>query len=216
MKVRSWSTRSWRVSRRHSASMRKARITSTCSTKASSIRPRLFAQRCRTRLRSPACWSPPKPWLRNCRRKNRQCRRYPAAWAEWAAWITDAKQISHLPEKQRDAALGAASHSFCIAELVSKISWLSASCLSGQVASCYHLFSLFSGYFRNLAATPRDMLAAWNSGGSAGAFKLLSKHSPPMLLAHFVGDACSREPSLRRICRGPQLLKRFPGPLASL
>jgi hypothetical protein len=26
---------------------------------------------------------------------------------------------------------------------------------------------------------------------------LLAKHPPPMLLAHFVGDACSREPLIR-------------------
>ena len=30
--------------------------------RASSIRPRSCARRCRTRLRSPACWSPPRRW----------------------------------------------------------------------------------------------------------------------------------------------------------
>ena len=35
--------------------------TSTCSRRASSTRPRWYARRCRTRPRSAACWSPPRP-----------------------------------------------------------------------------------------------------------------------------------------------------------
>ncbi len=38
------------------------RSMSTCSTRASSIRPRWCARRCKTQLRSPASWSRPKPW----------------------------------------------------------------------------------------------------------------------------------------------------------
>ena len=53
--------------------------------RASSIRPRSCARRCRTPPPSPASWSRPKPWSPNCRRTSRPCRRCrPAvAWAEW-------------------------------------------------------------------------------------------------------------------------------------
>ena len=83
-KARSWSARSSRTSRRPSASTRRPRNMSTWSTRASSIRPRSCAPRCRTPPRSPACWSPPKPWSPNCRRS--RPRPMPAAAAAWAAW----------------------------------------------------------------------------------------------------------------------------------
>jgi hypothetical protein len=60
-KARSWSTRSSRTSRRRSASTRRTRIMSTCSRRASSIRPRSCAPRCKMQLPSPASWSRPKP-----------------------------------------------------------------------------------------------------------------------------------------------------------
>ena len=60
-KARSWSTRSSRTSRRLTASTRRPRSMSTCSRRASSIRPKWCAPRCRTRPPSPAFWSRPKP-----------------------------------------------------------------------------------------------------------------------------------------------------------
>ncbi len=79
-KARSWSTRSSRTSRRRSASTRRPRNMSTWSRRALSTRPRSCARRCRMRPRSPAFWSPPKPWSPKRRRSSRPCRRcHPAA-----------------------------------------------------------------------------------------------------------------------------------------
>ena len=68
-RARSWSTRSSRTSRRLTASTRRPRNMSTCSTRASSIRPKWCARRCKTPPPSPAFWSRPKPWSPKCRRK---------------------------------------------------------------------------------------------------------------------------------------------------
>src|SRR4029077_17478290 len=71
------------------ASTRKPRTMSTCSTRASSIRPRWCVQPCRTQLPSPASWSPPKPWSPKCRRISRPCRRCRAVAAAWAGWASE-------------------------------------------------------------------------------------------------------------------------------
>ncbi len=59
-----------------SVSTPRARPTAISSPPASSTRPRSCAPPCRTRLRSPACWSPPRRWSPSIRRRKplRPCR----------------------------------------------------------------------------------------------------------------------------------------------
>ena len=54
--------------------------------RASSIRPRWCAPRCRMPPPWPACSSPPRRWSPRCRRsRRRRCRRAAAAWAGWTS-----------------------------------------------------------------------------------------------------------------------------------
>src|SRR5262249_23978744 len=82
----SWA-RSWSRISTASASTPSPASTATWCRKASSIRPRWFAPRCRTRPPWPACSSPPRRWSPRCRRSRRlPCRRAPAEWAaEWTS-----------------------------------------------------------------------------------------------------------------------------------
>ena len=74
-----------------SASTPRPKSMSTWSPRASSIRPRWCAPRCRTPPRWQHFWSRPKRWSPNCRRNRR--RRCPAvvaaAWVAWAEWASE-------------------------------------------------------------------------------------------------------------------------------
>ena len=59
----------------------------TWSSPVSSTRPRWSGRRCKMRPRSPACWSPPKPWSPTSRRKRLPAVRR-AARRTWAAWTS--------------------------------------------------------------------------------------------------------------------------------
>ncbi len=89
--ARSWSARSWRRISTTTASTPRPANTSTWCRRASSIRPRWCAPRCRTRPRSPASSSPPRRWSRSCRRsrpRRRPCR--PAAG--WTSDVADSSR----------------------------------------------------------------------------------------------------------------------------
>jgi len=87
-RVPSWSARSSSTSRRPTASMHRARTMWTSWTRALSTRPRSCVLLCRTPLRSPDCWSPPRRWWPNCRRNRLPCLQCRVAGA-WAAWTIE-------------------------------------------------------------------------------------------------------------------------------
>src|SRR5690348_13805012 len=69
---------------------------STWSPRASSIRPRWCARRCRTPPPLPVCWSQPKPWSPSCRRS----RPAAAACLLAAAWGTDKPLFRNMNAKR--------------------------------------------------------------------------------------------------------------------
>ena len=81
----------------------------------SSTRPRWCAPPCSTRPRSPASWSPPKPWWPRSRRRRPRCRPaapVAAAWAAWVAWATWTSEPT-LDQGRRRGPRATAALSFC-------------------------------------------------------------------------------------------------------
>src|SRR5438552_6738948 len=101
-RARSWSARSWRTSPRPLASTPRPRTMSTWSRRASSTPPRSCVPHCRTRPRSPACWSLPRPWSPRRRRSKRRCPRCQGA-AAWAGWISKTVRIQRRQTEGRGA-----------------------------------------------------------------------------------------------------------------